>query len=58
MHARNRLEEKLKVPSVVVPGDIIDLRVFNPDESMSKMEAFVETMDHYRDLRKRAGMAW
>jgi benzoyl-CoA reductase/2-hydroxyglutaryl-CoA dehydratase subunit BcrC/BadD/HgdB len=58
MHARNRLEEKLKVPGVVVPGDIIDLRVFNPDESMSTIEAFVETMDHYRDLRNRAGMAW
>jgi benzoyl-CoA reductase/2-hydroxyglutaryl-CoA dehydratase subunit BcrC/BadD/HgdB len=58
MHTRNRLEEKLKVPCVVVPGDIVDLRVFNPDEAMSKVEVFIETMDHYRDLRKQAGMAW
>jgi benzoyl-CoA reductase subunit B len=58
MHTRNILEEKLKVPGVVVPGDIIDLRVFNPDEGISKVETFVETMDHYRDLRKQAGMAW
>ena len=58
MHTRNMLEEKLKVPGVVVTGDIVNLRVFNPDEAMSKIEAFVEIMDHYRDLRKQAGMAW
>jgi len=58
LHTRNELEAKLKVPGVVVPGDIIDLRVFNPDEALSKVEAFVETMDHYRDLRKQAGMEW
>jgi len=58
MHTRNTLEAKLKIPGLVVPGDIVDLRVFNADEAMSKVEAFVETMDHYRDLRKQAGMAW
>jgi hypothetical protein len=52
------LEAKLKVHGVVVPGDIIDLRVLNPDEAMSKVEAFIEAMDHYRDLRKQAGMTW
>jgi len=58
LHTKNSLEEKLKVPSVVVDGDIIDLRVFNVEEALSKVEAFVETMDHYRELRKKAGMAW
>jgi benzoyl-CoA reductase subunit B len=58
LHTRNALEQRLKVPGVVIPGDIVDLRVFNPDEAMSKIEAFVETMDHYRDLRKQAGMEW
>ncbi len=43
MHTRNMLEEKLKVPGVVVPGDIIDLRVFNPDE------AIVESRDLCRN---------
>lgn len=57
LHTRNMLEEKLKVPGVIVPGDIVDLRVFNPDESMSMIEAFVETMDHYRDLRSQAQTA-
>jgi benzoyl-CoA reductase/2-hydroxyglutaryl-CoA dehydratase subunit BcrC/BadD/HgdB len=56
--ARIVLEEKLKVPSVVVNGDLIDLRVFNVDEAFSKIEAFIETMDHYRELRRRAGIAW
>ncbi len=58
LHTRNLLEEKLKVPGVVVDGDIVDLRVFNEEEAFSKMEAFTETMDHYREERKKAGMDW
>ena len=58
LHTRNMLEKKLKVPGVVIDGDIIDLRVFNEEEAFSKMEAFVETMDHYREERKKAGMSW
>jgi len=58
MQARNRLEEELLVPGVVINGDIIDLRVFNPEEAYSKIEAFIETMDHYRELRSKAKMDW
>ncbi|MFC1856989.1 2-hydroxyacyl-CoA dehydratase [Thermodesulfobacteriota bacterium] len=58
LHTKNVLEDKLKVPGVVVDGDIIDLRVFNEEEGFSKVEAFIETMDHYRELRKDAGMTW
>jgi hypothetical protein len=58
MHTRNVLEEKLKVPGVLVDGDIIDMRVFNEEEAFSKVEAFVETMDHYRELRKEEGLGW
>lgn len=58
LHTRNTLEDKLKVPGVVIEGDIVDLRVFNQEEAFSKMEAFLETMDHYREERKKAGMAW
>lgn len=58
MHIRNSLEEKLKVPGVVIPGDMVDLRVFNPDEAMSTIESFLETMDHYREIRAQAGLAW
>jgi len=58
LHAKNVLEEKMKVPGVVVEGDIVDLRVFNQEEAFSKIEAFMETMDHYRDERRKAGMGW
>ncbi|KJS15304.1 MAG: hypothetical protein VR69_14475 [Peptococcaceae bacterium BRH_c4b] len=58
MHVRNLLMEKFKVPSVVVEGDIVDLRVFNEEEAHSKMEAFIETMDHYREVRKKEGFEW
>jgi metallophosphoesterase superfamily enzyme len=58
MHVRNLLMEKFKVPSVVVEGDIVDLRVFNEEEAQNKMDAFIETMDYHRELRKKAGLAW
>ena len=52
------LEDKVKVPGVVIDGDIVDLRVFNQAEALSTMEAFTETMDHYRTERKEAGLPW
>lgn len=55
---KNVVEEKTKVPGVIVDGDIVDLRVFNEAEAFSKVEAFLETMDHYRELRKKEGMNW
>ena len=55
---RNLLLQKMKVPSVVVEGDIVDLRVFNVDEAYAKMDAFIETMDHYREVRKKEGFDW
>ena len=58
MQCKSSLEEKCKVPGIVVNGDIVDLRVFNPEEAYAKVEAFIETMDHYRQLRKEAGMSW
>jgi len=58
MHLRNLLLEKFKIPSVIVEGDIVDMRIFNEDEANAKMEAFIETMDHYRELRKKEGFEW
>jgi hypothetical protein len=43
---------------VVVEGDIVDLRVFNEEEAFAKMDAFVETMDYHRELRKQEGLDW
>jgi hypothetical protein len=36
----------------------VDLRVFNGEEAHAKMEAFIETMDYYREVRKKEGFAW
>ena len=46
------------MPGVVLEGDIVDLRVFNKDDALANIEIFVQTMDHYREIRKNAGMAW
>jgi len=56
LHAKNKMEEILKIPGVVVEGDIIDMRVFNEEEAFSKVEAFLETMDHYREIRRKEGL--
>lgn len=56
MHKRNLLMELYKVPSLVVEGDIIDLRVFNREEALAKIEAFVETMEYYREIREKEGL--
>ncbi|MBN1691887.1 MAG: 2-hydroxyacyl-CoA dehydratase [Dehalococcoidia bacterium] len=51
-------QEKLDIPSLWVEGDIIDKRVFNPQEVLAKAEAFEQTMDHYRKVRKSKGLDW
>ena len=58
LHLGNILMDKFKVPSVVVDGDIIDMRVFDVELAHSKVEAFVETMDHYREERNKMGLSW
>jgi benzoyl-CoA reductase/2-hydroxyglutaryl-CoA dehydratase subunit BcrC/BadD/HgdB len=49
---KNILAQRFKVPSVIIEGDIVDLRVFNEAEALSRMEAFVETMEDYRQQRE------
>jgi len=55
---QDRLMEKLKVPSLVLEGDIVDLKLFDPADALRKAEAFEETMDYYRQVRKKEGMGW
>ncbi len=57
-YVSNMLMEKLKVPSLSIEGDIVDLRLFNPEEALAKAEPFEETMDHYRRVRKQEGLDW
>jgi len=51
-------QKRLNVPSLWAEGDIIDKRVFNPHDVLNKMEAFEQTMDHNRKIRKSNGLDW
>lgn len=53
-----QLMETWQVPSISIEGDIIDTRLFDPVDALRKAEAFEETMDHYKKVRKEAGLAW
>lgn len=55
---QDQLQKRLDVPSLWVEGDIIDKRVFNPQETLARAEAFEQTMDHYRKARKSRGFDW
>jgi len=54
----NMLMEKLKVPSLSIQGDIVDLRLFNTEDALVKAEPFEETMEHHRRIRKQEGFNW
>jgi len=58
MLVQDRLMEKLKVPALVVEGDIVDLKMFNRSDALRKAETFEDTMDHYRQVRKDQGFDW
>jgi len=55
---QDRLLNKLKVPSLVAEGDIVDLKLFNHADTMRKAEAFEEIMDNYRRVRREEGLEW
>ena len=57
-YLQDMLAKRTKVPSLLVEGDIVDLRLFNPEDVLSKAEAFEETMEHYREVRKEEGFDW
>jgi len=55
---QSQLMEVWKVPSLVIEGDIVDTRLFDPVDALRKAEAFEETMEHYRKIRKEEGLEW
>ena len=57
-YVANTLIENLKVPSLTIEGDIVDLRLFNPEDALAKAEPFEETMEHYKRVRKQEGFDW
>ena len=57
-YVQDLLMRKAKIPSLYVEGDIVDLRLFDPEDALKQAEAFEETMEHYREVRKREGFDW
>ena len=57
-YVQDRLMKVLKVPTLVLEGDIVDLKLFDPEETWRKAGPFEEIMEHYRELRKKEGMDW
>jgi len=55
-HAANVVMERVKVPSMFMQGDIVDLTVFDASQALNQAEAFEETMEHYRQVRKKEGL--
>ena len=58
MLVADRLMKKLKVPSLVIEGDIVDLKLFDSRSALSRAEAFEETMEHFKKERQKAGFGW
>jgi len=58
MLTQDRLLNKLKVPSLVAEGDIVDLKLFNHADIMRKAEVFEEMMDYYQGERRKEGLEW
>ncbi len=40
-----RLHERLGVPSIIIPGDLSDLRCYSDEQARTQIEAFVEQLD-------------
>ncbi|MDY6911195.1 MAG: 2-hydroxyacyl-CoA dehydratase family protein [Chloroflexota bacterium] len=45
IHQINVLKEHLDIPTLILEGDIVDIRYYNEAETYQKIEAFIETLD-------------
>jgi hypothetical protein len=57
-YVSDMLVEKMNVPSLSIEGDIVDLRLFSPEDALAKAEPFEETMEHYKKIREQEGFDW
>ena len=58
MLVQDRLMKKLKIPSLVIEGDIVDLKLFDMADALKRAETFEEIMDNFKTIRKEEGLAW
>lgn len=52
LYIKEKMEQRLKIPSMIVQGDIVDLRLFNQAEVINQMEPFEESMKYFKKLRE------
>jgi benzoyl-CoA reductase subunit B len=52
-YLEERLRSQLRIPSLIIQGDIVDLRLFDQDALFRMVEPFEESMEHHRDKRKK-----
>ncbi|MFC1939514.1 2-hydroxyacyl-CoA dehydratase subunit D [Chloroflexota bacterium] len=57
-YTRDMLIRTVSIPSLMIEGDIVDLRLFDPVDALNKAEPFEENMEHYRKVRKDRGYDW
>jgi len=57
-YTQDMLMRRVSIPSLMIEGDIVDLRLFDPADVLNKAEPFEETMEHYREVRKKQGFDW
>ena len=57
-YTQDMLMRKANIPSLTIEGDIVDLRLFDPVDALNKAEPFEETMEHYREVRRKEGFDW
>lgn len=55
---QDRLMQAMKVPSMIAEGDIVDLKLFDAADVLRRAETFEESMNHYKELRKKQGFEW
>lgn len=56
IHVKEMLLKFAEIPSLVIDGDVVDPRAYNLAEVKRQADAFVETMESYRGIRKREGL--
>ncbi len=57
-YVREELAKKVQIPSLWVEGDIVDITLFDPEDTLRRAEAFEEVIDHHREERRKAGLEW
>jgi methyl coenzyme M reductase subunit C len=54
----DQLLKKWNVPSVIAEGDIVDLKMFDFEDTMRKCIVLEEMMDQNKKIRKERGLEW